>query len=78
MDVGFVQAVACDGNEFVDQYGALMRPSDRRKDVPTIDRPSQPKVLLLQLTQCTSGKGAAYLTVGPGEAELTVHGKELP
>jgi hypothetical protein len=59
MDVGFVQAVARGDNEFVDQYGALMGPSDRQKDVPTIDRPSQPKVLLLQLTQCTSGKGNA-------------------
>jgi hypothetical protein len=37
-----------------------------------------PKVLLLQLTQPTSGKGNAYLTVGPGKAELTIDEKELP
>jgi hypothetical protein len=33
---------------------------------------------LIQLTQRTSGKGNAYLTVGPGKAELVIHGKELP
>jgi hypothetical protein len=77
VDVGFVEAVARDGNELVCQYGALMGPSDRREDMRTIDRPNPPKVLLTQFIQRTSGKGNAYLTFGSGKAELVIHGKEL-
>jgi hypothetical protein len=70
MDVGFAEALARDDGELVEQHGAVLRPGDRRKDMRTMDRPSQPKVLLLQLTQRTSGRGNAYLTGWLGKAKL--------
>jgi hypothetical protein len=70
MDMAQAEALARDGGELVEQHGALMRPGDRRRDMRTMDRPSQTKVLLMQLTQRTSGRGNAYLTGWLGKAKL--------
>ena len=62
--------MARDGGELADRPGALMRPRDRRGDMRSMDRPREPRVLLMRLSERTSGKGNAYLSGWPGKARL--------
>lgn len=64
------ETTARDGAERVDRAVALMRPRDRREDTRTMDRPNPPKVLLMRLSERTSGKGNAYLSGWLGKARL--------
>lgn len=70
LDAAQAEAMARDGNGLVKHHGALMQPRDRRMDMKTMDRPNRPKVLLLRLSQRTSGKGNVYLSGWMGAARL--------
>lgn len=64
------EATARDGGEAVDHPGALTRPRDRKGDTRAMGQPIPPKVLLLTLSQRTSGRGNAYLSGWLGKARL--------
>lgn len=68
LDGAYAEAHARDGGD--DGQGDIARPRRWRQDTVSGNRPREPKVLLMQLTQRTSGKGNAYLTGWLGKAKL--------
>jgi hypothetical protein len=70
LDAGFAESLARDGGELVEHCGALLPPRLRRQDMRTMDRPRQPKVLLIQLAERTSGQGRRYFAGWLGKARL--------
>ena len=73
LDEAADEAEARDGGESFPNFGSsvlLPRTRDRTRDMRSMDRPREPRVLLMQLAQRTSAKGTAYLTGWLGKAKL--------
>jgi hypothetical protein len=64
------ESLARDDGELVKHYGTLIPLRLRRQDMRTMDRPQQPKVLLIQLAERTSGQGRRYFSGWLGKARL--------
>jgi hypothetical protein len=70
LDTSFAESLARDGGELVEHCGALIPPRLRRKDMRTMSGPREPKVLLMQLAERTSGQGRRYFAGWLGKARL--------
>ena len=70
LDEAQAEAETGDVSERVDRPGVLMPPRDRRKDMRTMGRSREPHVLLMRLSQRTSGRGTACLTGRLGKTRL--------
>jgi hypothetical protein len=62
MDAASAEAMSRDGGETVEHVAPLLPPGARRQDVGTLGRQSQPKILLLRLSERASSRGNIYLT----------------
>lgn len=68
LDRDFAEADARDGG--ADGQPELVRPRRWRTDTVSGNRPREPKVLLLQLSERTSGTGTRYFSGWLGKARL--------
>ena len=68
LDRDFADAEARDGGD--NGQPDIARPRRWRTDTVSGSRPHEPKVLLMQLTQRTSGRGTTYMTGWLGKAKL--------
>ena len=70
LHASFVESLAHDGGDLVEQHGVLIPPRLRRDDMRTMSGPREPKVLLMQLAERTSGQGRRYFSGWLGKARL--------
>src|SRR3954451_18921484 len=71
LDDAQAEALARDGGEVAGRQRAVFPPRQRRQDMRTMNRPREPRVLLLQLAERTSGRtGKRYLSGWCGKARL--------
>jgi hypothetical protein len=69
-DTSFAESLARDGGKLMEHCGALIPPRLRRKDMRTMSGSHEPKVLLMQLAEQTSGQTRRYFSGWLGKARL--------